>query len=113
MHALIIEDDALIAQLVEIILLDEGFASVDIAMTATEAVNSANRCWPALIVSDVELHESNGLEAVSLIQAAGTVPVIFVTGCPGEVQQRLPTASVLIKPFKTTELASLIQQKIQ
>ena len=54
MHALIIEDDALVALAIEEVLRDCGFKSFDVAASLDEAVTSARKRCPELITADVE-----------------------------------------------------------
>ena len=53
MHALIIEDEFLTAQLIEDHLRDLGYTSFSFAMDETEAIAAASDRCPELITSDV------------------------------------------------------------
>jgi CheY-like chemotaxis protein len=80
-HALIIEDEMLIALEVENLLSDLGFETFDIARTPHEAVSFAEAHRPDLITADYRIEDGTGLEAVRSIQASiGAVPVVYVTG---------------------------------
>lgn len=90
MHAPTIEDEPLIAMGIENILREEGYASFAYAGSADDAVAEAqNRC-PDLITSDVALKPGNGIDAVEQIRSVATMPMIFVTSRPTEVEERLP-----------------------
>jgi len=67
MHALIIEDEPLIALLIEDHLRAAGYLSVDFAVTEAEAVAAAGRRCPDLITSDVRLATGCGIAAVEAI----------------------------------------------
>jgi len=98
-HALIIEDDALIALQIEMLLEDRGFTSVDIAATEREAVASALSHRPAIITSDVRLAAGDGPHAVrDILRRIGPTPVIFITGSPQDCAFE-PPAVVLVKPL--------------
>ena len=74
MHALIIEDDGLIAMTIEDVLRDCGFTSFDVAVSLDEAVTAArNRC-PDLITADVELKPGSGIDAVQTICSETVIP---------------------------------------
>jgi CheY-like chemotaxis protein len=80
-HALIIEDEMLIALEVECLLADLGFDTFDIARTPREAVTFAQSHRPDLITADFRIEDGTGLEAVRSIRALmGEVPVVYVTG---------------------------------
>ena len=108
MHALIIEDEAFIAMMIELTLLENGFDSVDLAATAQEAFDLASGQAPDLITTDVELRDSNGIDAVELIRKFCAPQVVFITGTAQEVHDRMPGETVLVKPFKTSDLCALL-----
>ena len=100
MHALIIEDEALIALTIEDLLLDLGFDSFDVAVTETEAVTAAAAKRPDLITSDVKLIAGNGINAVQTICAYRAIPVVFVTSNARQLRQRSIMAVVVDKPIQ-------------
>jgi DNA-binding response OmpR family regulator len=99
MHALIIEDESLIAMAIEDALRGCGFTSFDVAVSADEAITAAASKCPDLITADVELRPGCGITAVQSICSEQTVPVIFITGSPGEVRIRMPGHALIEKPF--------------
>lgn len=105
MHALIIEDESLIAMAVEEALRGCGFTSFDIAVSAEEAVAAAARKCPDLITADVELRPGCGITAVQSICSERAIPVLFITGTPGEVRIRMPGHALVEKPFSPHHIA--------
>ena len=99
MHALIIEDESMIAIAIEDALRACGFTSFDIAVSADEAVTAAALRCPDLITADVELRPGCGITAVQSICSAQPIPVLFITGSPGEVRVRMPGHAFVEKPF--------------
>jgi CheY-like chemotaxis protein len=99
MHALIIEDESLIAMTLEGILGDCGFTSFDIASSQEEAIRAAQSRCPALITADVELRPGCGIKAVNAICCGPPIPVIFITGSASEVASRMPHYPLISKPF--------------
>src|SRR4051794_26994917 len=80
-HALIIEDEMLIALEVESLLHDFGFASCDIVDNPTDAVISALAHPPDLVTADMRIFGGTGLDAVvAITERLGPVPHIYVTG---------------------------------
>ena len=104
MHALIIEDESLIAQAIEDALRGCGFTSFDIAVSAEEAIKSAARQCPDLITADVQLRPGCGITAVQSICSEQPIPVLFITGSPGEVRIRMPGHALVEKPFSAKHI---------
>ena len=104
MHALIIEDESLIAMAIEDVLRDCGFASFDVAVSADEAVAAAARKCPDLITADVELRPGCGITAVQSRCSGRPIPVVFITGSPGEVRIRMPGHRLVEKPFSAERI---------
>jgi CheY-like chemotaxis protein len=104
MHALIIEDEPIIALLIEDHLRSIGCTSVDFAVTEAEAVAAARIRAPDLITSDVRLAEGCGIAAVQTICNERPIPVVFITATGWEVRARIRDAVVLAKPFAPAEL---------
>lgn len=104
MHALIIEDESLIAMAIEDALRGCGFTSFDVAASAEEAVTAAARTCPDLITADVELRPGCGITAVQSICSERPIPVLFITGSPGEVRIRMPGQALVEKPFSADHI---------
>jgi DNA-binding response OmpR family regulator len=104
MHALIIEDESLIAMAIEDALRACGFTSFDLAISADEAMTAAALKCPDLITADVELRPGCGITAVQSICASKPIPVLFITGKPGEVRVRMPGHALVEKPFSASHV---------
>jgi CheY-like chemotaxis protein len=100
MHALIIEDESLIAMAIEDALRGCGFTSFEIVVSAEEAFAAAARKCPDLITADVQLRPGCGITAVQSICSERPIPVLFITGSPGEVRIRMPGHALVEKPFR-------------
>lgn len=112
-HALIIEDEILIALEVEALLREQGFTSVDVADNAREALDLALRRKPDLITADYRIVGGTGEDAVSAIMAhLGPIPVVYVTGNASCLSSRSATP-VVEKPVSPTRLARACQMAIQ
>ncbi len=108
MHALIIEDESLIAMSIEQILSDCGFTSFDVASSCDEAVRAAEVRCPDLITADGQLCPGSGIDAVNAICSSTPVPVIFITATPTEVASRMPNHPLIVKPFGSEEVISAV-----
>lgn len=106
MHALIIEDELLIAAELELILKQIGFLTVAIATTEEDAVRSALRTRPNLIVSDVILEAGTGLNAIARIEQKIDTTVIYVTATPNIAG--FGSRMVVRKPIDETQLKVMI-----
>lgn len=109
MHALIIEDEALIALAIEDALRDCGFTSFDFAVSTEAAVASATRRCPDLITADVKLRPGCGIDAVQSICSERPIPVLFITGSPAEVRMRMPSHALIQKPFSGNDVMAGIR----
>ena len=109
MHALIIEDETLIAIAIEDALRGCGFTSFDVASSAEEAVAAAARKCPDLITADVQLRPGCGISAVQSICSERPIPLLFITGTPGEVRLRMPGHALVEKPFTAHHIANAIR----
>jgi DNA-binding response OmpR family regulator len=109
MHALIIEDESLIAMAIEDALRGCGFTSFDFAVSAEGAVTAAARNCPDLITADVELRPGCGIAAVQSICSDQPIPVLFITGSPGEVRIRMPGHALVEKPFDAGHVMEAIK----
>jgi len=109
MHALIIEDESLIAMAIEDALRACGFTSFIIAVSADEAAAAADLRCPDLITADVELRPGCGITAVQAICSGHPIPVLFITGSPNEVRIRMPGHALVEKPFSATHIKDAIK----
>ena len=109
MHALIIEDESLIAMAIEDALRACGFTSFDFAVSAEEAVSAAERRCPDMITADVELRPGCGITTVQSICSDQAIPVLFITGSPREVRLRMPGHALIEKPFSADHVMDAIK----
>jgi DNA-binding response OmpR family regulator len=111
MHALIIEDEFLIAAMIEDVLRDIGFTTFDWALTQEQAIDLAKDRRPDLITADVMLNPGNGVEAVREIRHDLDVPVVFVTSTP-ESAKTVDRVSVVRKPFTEEQLRRALERSM-
>ena len=113
MHALIIEDQFLIATLIEDELRDLGYTSVQIVDRESEAVEAAAQRCPDLITADDRLTQGSGIEAVRAICETRTIPVVFIVGDPVAFVAPIPDAVLIGKPFGGTRLREAVAEALQ
>ena len=111
-HALIVEDELIVALGLQAQLSDLGYGSFAFASTELQALEQAQLQCPALVTVDVGLLDGNGLDAIDGILAlCGPLPVIYVTG-DGAALRGHPGAVVVEKPVSDHALAlALIKAK--
>lgn len=111
---LIVEDEALIARDLELLLGDQGYHVVGIATTADEAVAMIRATPPDLVLLDIHLADgSDGIAVAEWLRSHASVPVIFVTAhADPKTVARAQAAgpySFLLKPFHERQLQITVQ----
>lgn len=113
---LVIEDEPVIALDLKRLVVACGHRVVGIAASEAQAVQLARQHRPGLILADVNLGRGgDGIVAVSRIQQAMDVPVIFVTAYPERLltAERAEPAFVISKPFEPLALAIATFQAVK
>lgn len=113
MHALVIEDQFLIATLIEEELRDLGYTSVQIVDREVDAVEAARERCPDLITADDSLTEGSGINAVRAICADWAIPVVFIVGDPERVKPLVPDAILIGKPFGGYQLRDAVAKAVE
>lgn len=110
-HALVIEDDYLAADYIAALAEMAGATSTAIAQTEDEAVASALKTRPDIILCDVRLAKGCGQAAAFKIRAdLGQVPIVYVTGDPDACRSTPYAKAVLQKPFERDAFIAAFHQ---
>lgn len=109
MHALIIEDEFLIAAMIEDALRELGYTSFDLVGSEAEAVAAAQTHTPDLITADDRLKYGSGPGAVRTICKGSSIPVIFIVGNPHAVEGAFEHSIVLGKPYRSHQLGDAVR----
>jgi DNA-binding response OmpR family regulator len=112
LNILVVEDEALIGMLLTDALVAMGHVVCAIVATETDAVATAARCNPDLMIVDARLRDGSGISAVEKILRNGWVPHVFVSGETSSIQTLRPGAIVIQKPFRDMELDRAIQRAL-
>jgi CheY-like chemotaxis protein len=112
LRVLVVEDDAVIGMLLAEILEQMGHAVCAIEATEADAVTSAVRHGPDLVIADERLRIGSGISVVDEILRTGLVPYVFITGDASKVRAVRPDAVVMQKPFREADLAQAIQRAL-
>ncbi|WP_020500404.1 response regulator transcription factor [Sciscionella marina] len=105
---LVVDDDATVRDVVRRYLAAAGF-SVQVAGDGETALGMLEQGAPDLVVLDVMLPGTSGLEVCKRIRARGQLPVVLLTAL-GEEEDRIAGLSLgaddyVTKPFSPRELA--------
>jgi two-component system catabolic regulation response regulator CreB len=109
---LVVEDEPAIADTIQYALESEGFQCLrlEVGAGAVEVLDSRP---VALVVLDIGLPDTSGIEVCRLIRQRHDVPVIFLTARAGEVDRvvglELGADDYVTKPFSPRELAARVK----
>lgn len=111
-HALVIEDNHLVAMMIEEELVEHGYDSVEIATSQEQAIVMATARCPNLITVDDKLDSDSGVEAIREICRQLALPVVFLTADPKSIKLSLPNAIIVSKPFARGQLTAAIEAAV-
>lgn len=114
---LVVEDEAIVAMGIKQKLEELDYEVVDIVFTGEDAVETALREEPDLILMDIVLKGSmDGIEAAGRIRNRLDIPVIYLTAYSDEeVLERARITEpygYIIKPFKKSELNANLEMAL-
>jgi DNA-binding response OmpR family regulator len=106
---LLVEDDHSIADMMSIYLGEEGY-TVHLAADGQEGIKLFNKHHPDVIILDLMLPDTNGIELCKQLRTVSSVPVMIVSA-KNEVSERVNALmngadDYLCKPFSMRELAA-------
>jgi two-component system KDP operon response regulator KdpE len=108
---LIIEDDPMQADVVRLLLEQDGFTAVT-AFDGPEGLRRLYETQPDLVILDVLLPEMDGWEVCRRIRELSTVPVIIMTSRRADDDKikglRLGADDYIVKPFNPQELSARV-----
>jgi PAS domain S-box-containing protein len=111
---LIVEDEALLALSVQRLLNRLGYDAFGVAASGDEAVETARRERPDLIMMDIHLRgEMDGIQVAERIRDFLDVPIVYTTAFSDEetVERAKKTepSAFLLKPYDTRDLQVTIE----
>ena len=109
---LIVDDEPEILRLVRDYLERAGFVVVT-AANGTDALREFSRRRPDLVVLDLTLPETDGLDVARALRRSGDVPIIMLTARTGEADRvaglELGADDYVTKPFSARELVARVR----
>lgn len=110
---LAVDDNQRILDLVTLVLKQAGFRTVT-AATGAEARIKISEEMPALIILDMSLPDTSGMELLETIRQISEVPVIILSALDAAAAKtgKLPGVQFVSKPFDPVELIARVKQAL-
>lgn len=114
MKILIAEDDEVMLTLIKHQLTKEGY-SINANLDARKALQSMETFKPDLIITDIVMPFTSGLELIGIVRSSGIKIPILVLSAMDEEATVLEALSLgaddfIIKPFNTTEFSMRVKR---
>jgi two-component system response regulator RegX3 len=113
---LVVEDEPALAESISFALETEGF-EVLTATTGREAIERTRSSNPSIILLDVMLPESSGLDVCRQIRSSSDVPIIMLTARDSEADKvaglELGADDYVTKPFSMRELIARVRAHVR
>ncbi len=115
-RVLVVDDDASLAEMLSIVLRQEGFRPV-VCLTGDAALAMFREHRPDVVLLDVMLPGLDGVDVCRLIRAESGVPIVMLTarGDTVDVVVGLESGAddYMVKPFKPKELVARIRARMR
>lgn len=106
---LIVDDQPVIAEMLENLAITLGWEIAAIAYSAEGALMALDHVSPTLAILDIDLGANTSLN-VAAICGSRSIPIIFMTGLnPIELPPECANSPVLIKPFSEEAFANAVR----
>jgi two-component system, OmpR family, response regulator MtrA len=113
---LVVDDDAALAEMLTIVLRNEGFDS-RISTTGDRALHDFHDYRPDLVLLDLMLPGKDGIDVCREIRAESGVPIVMLTAKSDTVDVVVGLESgaddYVVKPFKPKELVARIRARVR
>lgn len=115
---LIVEDVAMIADYMGLILSQHGYHISGVVDSGEEAVVAALSTPPDLVLMDIKIGGViDGITAAAMIREKSDIPIIYVTAYTDQavIDRAMSTTSAayLRKPFKGNELVGMVRKTLE
>jgi two-component system KDP operon response regulator KdpE len=115
-HILVVEDDRQISSFICYALKNEGFSCVT-AYTGQEAMGKLLSEPPGILLLDLGLPDTDGLDIIKMVREWSEMPIIIVSARDRDTEKAaaLDTGAddYLTKPFSATELAARVRVAVR
>ena len=114
---LLVDDEKDILNILETVLVKEGFRNIYKASTGKEAIEQAKLLNPSLIVLDIMLPDIEGYEVCQKIREFTYAPILFLSAKSDDVDKLLGLGvggdDYITKPFSPKEVAYRIKAQFR
>jgi CheY-like chemotaxis protein len=111
-RVLLVDDDTTLLELFSSILQSSGY-EVDTAESGIEAIRKYRRTPSDIIITDRAMPQMDGEQMAEVIKTIHPdVPIILITGLPGNLRHPELFHTVLPKPFRSAALIALIESAL-
>jgi CheY-like chemotaxis protein len=108
----IVEDEPLVAMVLEDILFELGIDDVEVASSFEEADRHADGLDAAVAIMDINLHGKMSYPVAEKVIQRG-IPVILVTGyATQEPPKSLGSVQIVPKPYRSEQIAAALRGAI-
>ena len=115
-RVLVVDDDAALAEMLTIVLRQEGFDS-RVSATGTRALADFREYRPDVVLLDLMLPGKDGIDVCKEIRAESGVPIVMLTAKSDTVDVVVGLESgaddYVVKPFKPKELVARIRARVR
>lgn len=106
---LIVEDDAIIAQLIQHHLIQFGYKVVGIIHNGDRALDAIHNLNPDLVLLDINIEGTkDGIDIAKIIESKYDLPYLFITALSDSLTlnrlHKLNPLAYIVKPFKEEDL---------
>ncbi len=112
---LIVDDSRSMQSILRDMLEKDGYTNIFVASSGSEAVDIAKRETPALILLDIIMAGTNGMEVLRTL--GQTLPIIVVSAIGQDPiiaeAKKLGAVDYLVKPVSAGELARQVQKHLK
>ena len=119
LKALIVEDEAIVAESLKMKLQELGFNVIGVTGSGREAIECAKETHPDLVLMDFQItSDLNGTEAAVVIQgmAECPIPIVFLTAHAANEFPLLRAVAPYVylrKPFSDTDLKRILDDAVR
>lgn len=114
---LIVDDEIQILKLISMLFKKEGFNKVDFAQTGADAINYITKNNYDLVLLDVMLPDTSGLEICRGVRQNSDVPILFLTARNSDIDKVSGFAyggdDYITKPFNPLELIARVKAHLR
>ena len=115
-RVLVVDDDASLAEMLSIVLRQEGFES-QICERGDQALEMFRAFRPDLVLLDLMLPGKDGIDVCKEIRAESGVPIVMLTAKGDTIDVVLGLESgaddYVVKPFKPKELVARVRARVR